>query len=161
MWFSYSCLIVLPSVSCCPVFDSFSTREEPGRLQSMGSQRVGHDWATSLHFTLLPVMKKYQSFRSIRSVGVMRIHRYIYTCRDICVVLCVFVIPVLLRKTPNYHHKLNRWKAWRIYIQIYCPGINTADEMYTLLERWGTKIDMWCNINCLLSFIKDIEYNIS
>ena len=25
-------------------------REEPGRLQSMGSQRVGHDWATSLHY---------------------------------------------------------------------------------------------------------------
>ena len=24
--------------------------EGPGRLQSMGSQRVGHDWATSLHF---------------------------------------------------------------------------------------------------------------
>ena len=25
--------------------------EEPSRLQSMGSKRVGHDWATSLHFT--------------------------------------------------------------------------------------------------------------
>ena len=25
--------------------------EEPGRLQPMGSQRVGHDWATSLHYT--------------------------------------------------------------------------------------------------------------
>ena len=25
--------------------------EVRGRLQSMGSQRVGHDWATSLHFT--------------------------------------------------------------------------------------------------------------
>ena len=24
--------------------------EEPGRLQSMGSQRVGHDWATSLQY---------------------------------------------------------------------------------------------------------------
>ena len=24
--------------------------EEPCRLQSMGSQRVGHDWVTSLHF---------------------------------------------------------------------------------------------------------------
>ena len=24
--------------------------EEPGTLQSMGSQRVGHDWATSLSF---------------------------------------------------------------------------------------------------------------
>ena len=29
--------------------------EEPGRLQSMGSQRVRHDWATSLHFTSCPV----------------------------------------------------------------------------------------------------------
>ena len=27
--------------------------EEPGRLQSMGSQRVGHDSATSLSFTSL------------------------------------------------------------------------------------------------------------
>ena len=26
--------------------------EEPGGLQSMGLQRVGHDWATSLHFKL-------------------------------------------------------------------------------------------------------------
>ena len=26
--------------------------EEPGRLQSMGSQRVGHDWATSLSHSL-------------------------------------------------------------------------------------------------------------
>ena len=26
--------------------------EEPGRLQSMGSQRVGHDWATSLTHSL-------------------------------------------------------------------------------------------------------------
>ena len=26
--------------------------EEPGRLQSMGSQRVGHDWATSFPFQL-------------------------------------------------------------------------------------------------------------
>ena len=27
--------------------------EEPGRLQSMGSQRVGHHWATSLHLCVL------------------------------------------------------------------------------------------------------------
>ena len=26
--------------------------EEPGRLQSTGSLRVGHNWATSLHFSL-------------------------------------------------------------------------------------------------------------
>ena len=28
-------------------------RKEPGRLQSMGSQRVRHDWATSLFYTTL------------------------------------------------------------------------------------------------------------
>ena len=30
--------------------------EEPGRLQSMGSQRVGHDWATSLSLSFLSVL---------------------------------------------------------------------------------------------------------
>ena len=32
--------------------------ERPGRLQSMGSQRVGHDWATSLQlrFVLWPLL---------------------------------------------------------------------------------------------------------
>ena len=35
--------------------------EEPGRLQSMGSLRVGHDWATSLPlFTLMHWRKKWQ-----------------------------------------------------------------------------------------------------
>ena len=35
--------------------------EEPGGLQSMGSQRVGHDWATSLSlFTFLHWRRKWQ-----------------------------------------------------------------------------------------------------
>ena len=35
--------------------------EEPGRLQSMGSQRVGHDWVTSLSlFTFTHWRKKWQ-----------------------------------------------------------------------------------------------------
>ena len=35
--------------------------EEPGRLQSMGSRRVGHDWATSLSlFTFLHWRKTWQ-----------------------------------------------------------------------------------------------------
>ena len=35
--------------------------EEPGRLQSMGLQRVGHDWATSLSlFTFMPWRRKWQ-----------------------------------------------------------------------------------------------------
>ena len=35
--------------------------EEPGRLQSMGSLRVGHDWATSLSpFTFIHCRRKWQ-----------------------------------------------------------------------------------------------------
>ena len=35
--------------------------EEPGRLQSMGSRRVGHDWATSLSlFTFTRCRRKWQ-----------------------------------------------------------------------------------------------------
>ena len=35
--------------------------EEPGGLQSMGSQRVGHDWATSLSLlTFMPWRRKWQ-----------------------------------------------------------------------------------------------------
>ena len=35
--------------------------EEPGRLQAMGSQRVGHDWATSLSlFTFMHWRRKWQ-----------------------------------------------------------------------------------------------------
>ena len=32
--------------------------EEPGRLQSMGSLRVGHDWATSLSLFTFPALEK-------------------------------------------------------------------------------------------------------
>ena len=31
------------------LFWRFPQTEEPGRLQSMGSQRVGHDWASNTH----------------------------------------------------------------------------------------------------------------
>ena len=36
--------------------------EKLGRLQSMGSRRVGHDWATSLSFTLFILLCVFRSF---------------------------------------------------------------------------------------------------
>ena len=40
---------------------NFPWTEEPGRLQSMGSLRVGHDWATSLpRFTFMHWRRKWQ-----------------------------------------------------------------------------------------------------
>ena len=42
--------------------------EEPGRLQSTGSQRVGHNWATSLTFTFSKLkLNKQKSTDKIRS----------------------------------------------------------------------------------------------
>ena len=73
---SVSCWILL-SVSICDKLASESEKamaphsstlawkipwmEEPGRLQSMGSWRVGHDWMTSLSlFTFLHWRRKWQ-----------------------------------------------------------------------------------------------------
>ena len=50
--------------------------EEPGRLQSMGSRRVGHDWATSLPFRpsmcalSVSLITHYLSFCSSSGIGV-------------------------------------------------------------------------------------------
>ena len=46
--------------------------EEPGRLQSMGLQRVGHDWATSL------------------SLSYMCIYMYMCVCAHVCLLLYKF-----------------------------------------------------------------------
>ena len=42
--------------------------EEPGGLQSTGSQRVGHDWATSLHFS------NYHKLRETKEGDVTKCH---------------------------------------------------------------------------------------
>ena len=36
--------------------------EDPGRVQSMGLQRVGHDWATSLHFSAVVVRRVFYGY---------------------------------------------------------------------------------------------------
>ena len=58
-------ILFLPSWSMAPHSSTLAWKipwmEEPGRLQSMGSRRVGHDWATSLSlFTFLHWRRKWQ-----------------------------------------------------------------------------------------------------
>ena len=53
----WKCLMLLWKL----MFLQIPWTEEPGRLQSMGSRRVGHDWATSLSlFTFLHWRRKWQ-----------------------------------------------------------------------------------------------------
>ena len=40
---------------------------KPGVLQPMGSQRVGHDWATELNWTLAPSLRQFSCVSSLRS----------------------------------------------------------------------------------------------
>ena len=44
--------------------------EEPGSLQSMGSQRVGHDWATKLSLSLSTYMRHLEESRAFPSGSV-------------------------------------------------------------------------------------------
>ena len=43
------------AIHCSTLAWKIPWMEEPDRLQSMWSQRVGHDWVTSLHFIYLRV----------------------------------------------------------------------------------------------------------
>ena len=58
--------------------------EKPGRLQSMGSQRVGHDWASSLSLWRLKLPSKvYQSWTSSCRVNTV--------CLELSLLLYVFL----------------------------------------------------------------------
>ena len=60
--------------------------EEPDRLQSMGLQRVGHDWATSLHFVnILNIMIK-NIIKLLKLDYTVTIISYLLTWMSLCVV---------------------------------------------------------------------------
>ena len=58
--------------------------EEPGRLQSMGSQRVGHNWATSLslslHFNFLMVRDHWGQENGATENEMVGWHHWINEC---------------------------------------------------------------------------------
>ena len=72
LWESQDILVIIRIVYIAPTFHSSTLAwgipwtEEPGRLQSMGSQRVGHDWVTSLSlFTFMHWRRKMATHSSV------------------------------------------------------------------------------------------------
>ena len=64
-WFALATYFIHGSKAMAPHSRTFAWKiprmEEPGRLQTMGSQRVGHDWATSLSlFNFMHWIRKWQ-----------------------------------------------------------------------------------------------------
>ena len=88
--------------------------EEPGRLQSMGSQRVGHNWATSLSvFNFVSLRRKWQHTPSVlawRITGTgepgglpsMGSHRVGHNWSDLAAAAaCVYISYILTPCTNN------------------------------------------------------------
>ena len=77
------------------------TDKEPGGLQSTGSQRVGHDWATSLHFMLgiicyhhLEILSSFiHPFIWLHQVLVVACGIFIKLCESFCCGSGFLVVP--------------------------------------------------------------------
>ena len=89
--------------------------EEPGRLQSMGSRRVGHDWATSLSlFTFMHWRRKWQPVLAWRIPGMgesgglpsMGSHRVGHDWSDLAAAAA---------KLHSY------WESWRDLVKYISP----------------------------------------
>ena len=95
--------------------------EEPGRLQSMGSQRVGHDWATSLSLlvsNLLLCRFSQMTFTRLREFP---------------------LIPSLLRDFPP-HPQNQGWIMDFAHNQFLHPLVWSHSFIFCLLIWWATLI---------------------
>ena len=79
--------------------------EEPGRLQSMGSQRVRHDWATSLSFPFLMSIFQCYFLSSSHPLLPHCVHKSVYICVS---------VPALCKLIHQYHFSI-----FSIYVLIY------------------------------------------
>ena len=95
--------------------------EEPDRLQSMGSQRVGHDWATS-HFTLLSEA----SFIYITSMYVCIRHKWYIRPHRQNILRTNFI-----KKKKNLHVSSDPWYISFIYqVTISVKEVSPIDIWY-------------------------------
>ena len=74
-------------------------REEPGRLQSMGLQRVGHNWATSLSLSLYYNLGE-QNFLLFLKIflfytGVQLINNVVFQAHSRVIQLCMYLFQIL------------------------------------------------------------------
>ena len=127
--------------------------EEPGRLQSMGSQRVGHDWGTSLYslhtLSLEKEMTTHSSilffffpftFISWRLITLQYCSGFCHTLTISAMDLHVFPIPV---PPPN-----SSILAWRVpWTGAWLAGVHGVTESWTWL-KWPSTHTHICIYIC-------------
>ena len=89
--------------------------EEPGRLQSMGSQRVRRDWTTHTHMHVYIYIYTH-------------IHIYMYQFISICV--CVFIVATCALEEDDilYRLKIKMITFWRV-TKIPFPTSNMTHKL--------------------------------
>ena len=115
-----------------------SWTEEPGRLQAMGSQRVGHDWATSLHYvnqqSCICAWYVYSNF--IFSVN--RTEALIQNCK---------MFPTFMAHTARVSQNC-RTKCWL-----------SRDIFYKLIVEANKKGGLWGRRSLFVRMINQIAFN--
>ena len=116
--------------------------EEPGRLQSMGSLRVGHDWATSLsiftfHFHALEKeMATHSSVLAWRIPGTgepgrrpsMGLHRVRHDWRDLAAAAAAHASTVMLKILQARFQQYINWEHPDIQTE-FRKGRETRDQI--------------------------------
>ena len=122
--------------------------EALGGLQSMGSQRVRHDWVTNTFFTFPCIGRKILNHWTIREAWVWFILMFIFGhCESLCV-------PCVLLTRP--HHSLitslPQFSTFILYSTALALEWAISEELWILENGFKTKI--WVpNVLMLLSVI--------
>ena len=88
--------------------------EEPGRLQSMGSQRVGHDLVTEQQQQSVDDQYKFYICEDVYKVSLTVI--YTFSCREpIFFCLDTFTVYVYIYTHTHTHIYIHQTNIWTIY----------------------------------------------
>ena len=78
--------------------------EKPGRLQSMGLLRVGHDWATSLWLFTFMQWRRIPGMGELGGLPSMGLHRVGHNWNDLLAAAAVFVVKKNKTKQNKTRH---------------------------------------------------------
>ena len=96
----------------------------PGVLQSMGSQRVGHDWATELNWNCY----KYAQLKEIIN-------------RDLKETMRMLSQQIQnINRIGNHKEEPEKWLKWKIYLRVSIVNLNKEKNQ---LEDMPVEITVW------------------
>ena len=102
--------------------------EEPVRLQSMGSQRVGHDWATSLSFSFMEIQASPQLTKQYKGKGMTEWQRSLGSSQKLPTDL-----PLRSGKRVSVFSTMKYWSV-RIRFKLRdCFGVGNSVNFITII----------------------------